>query len=110
MPTIAMSGETILLLTLGVMLCSLLCVFAALRNNGEILQKTALMLACQAYIMLTALMHLGTAPETIISQVMGFVTLALGIAPIIFKKSSFRGARYCIALGAMLAACTILLF
>ena len=107
---VIVSNQMLFVMVFGVVLCSLLCVVAALRNNGEVLQKTSLMLACQAYIMLTALMHLGTAPEIIISQVLGFVTLALGIAPIIFKKSSFRGARYCIALGALLAACTILLF
>ena len=107
---VSMTPEAALVLTFGIMFCSILCAFAALRNQGEVLEKTVLLLACQAYIILTALLHLATSPATIPSQVMGMVTVALGVAPIILKKNTFQGARYCVALGALLAAVTMLLF
>ena len=71
---VSMTPEIALVLTFGIMFCSILCVFAALRNHGEVLEKTAFLLACQAYIILTALLHLGTGPDSMPSQVMGMVT------------------------------------
>ena len=105
-----MSEEMILLLTFGIMFCSILCVFAALRNNGAVLENMVMMLLCQAFILLAAMMHLGTGPVTIVSRVMGMVTLAMGIAPTVIRKTSFQGARYCVAFGALMAAITMLLF
>ena len=53
------ADETVmLLLVVGVTLCSLLCVAAALRNGGEVLERPVLLLLCQFYLVLVAFMQL----------------------------------------------------
>lgn len=104
----AMGDSLSLLLIFGVVLCSLLCVFAALRNSGEVLQGMLPMLLCQFYLMVTAMIYLAAVADGFLPQVLGFVIFALGAAPSAMKKKSFQGARYCIALGATLAACAML--
>lgn len=106
---VSVSAGTILLLLVGVLLCSLLCVVAAFRNQGEILQKPAALFLCQIYLVLAALLQVASAGSDIISQVAGFLVLALGIASIFFRRNSFDASRYCIAFGAALAACALLL-
>lgn len=103
-----MGDSLSLLLVFGVVLCSLLCVFAALRNGGEVLQGMLPMLLCQFYLMVTAMLYLTAAADGFLSQVIGFMVFALGAAPSALKKKSFQGARYCIALGATLIACAML--
>lgn len=99
-----------LAMVLGIVLCSLLCVMAALRNGGVYLERQSVLLLCQVYLVLAALLQLYGAGNSIVGQVAGFLVLALGIAPIFFRKNNFRAARYCIALGATIAACAELLF
>lgn len=99
--------ETIMI-TLGIMLFSLVCVFAALRNGGDVMNNLPFMLLCQAYIMVTALFYLTMLADNVIMNTLGMVTFVLGAAPIVLKKTSFQGARYCIALGATLIACMML--
>lgn len=99
-----------LAMVLGIVLCSLLCVMAALRNGGVYLERQSILLLCQVYLVLAALLQLYGAGSRIVGQVAGFLVLALGIAPIFFRKNNFRAARYCIALGATIAACAELLF
>ena len=94
---------------MGIVLWSLLCVMAALRNNGKALEKQLLMLACQFFLVVAALFQCAVA-ETVIAQVMGFVIFGLAIASIFFRREIFQGSRYCIALGAVLAAVSMLLF
>lgn len=103
------SEKLLLLLVFGIILCSLLCIFAALRNGGEILQNTSLMLLCQAFLLLAAMIQLGITENTLFSRVVAMIVFALGVAPIVLKKKSFQGARYCIAGGAFLAACMLFL-
>lgn len=99
-----------IVLLLGVVLCSLLCVAAALLHEGETLQRSSVMLISQIYLVLTALLQLSVAGDSVVAQVAGFLVFALGIAPVFFRKNNFRAARYCIAVGAVVAACAILLF
>lgn len=99
-----------IVLLLGVVLCSLLCVAAALLHGGETLQRSSVMLISQIYLVLTALLQLSVAEDSIVAQVAGFLVFALGVAPVFFRKNNFRAARYCIAVGAVMAACAILLF
>jgi hypothetical protein len=98
-----------ILITGGIMLCSLLCVFASLRNRGEVLENTVPMLLCQFYIMVASLLYLAVLADGVMTRTLGMVALVLGAAPIVLKKSSFQGARYCIALGATLIACAMML-
>ena len=94
----------IILLALGVMMCSIVCVMLALLKNGSALEKTVYLVFCQLYILSVALIQINNAAGSIVGQVVGFMLLVLGIAPMILKKTSFQAARYCIALGALLAA------
>ena len=48
--------------------------------------------------MLAALLQLYGAGSRIVGQVAGFLVLALGIAPIFFRKNNFRAARFMDAL------------
>lgn len=105
---VMVSNQMLFVMVFGVVLCSLLCVFASLRNGGEVLQNTVPMLLCQFYLMVTALLYLTTAADGFLLQVTGFIIFTLGVAPAAMKKKSFQGARYCIALGATLAACAML--
>ncbi len=103
------ADETVmLLLVVGVTLCSLLCVAAALRNGGEVLERPVLLLLCQFYLVLVALMQLYAAGGAVMGQVAGFLIFGLAIGSIFFRKNNFRATRYCIALGATLAACVML--
>lgn len=106
---IPVNANIVLLLLVGVLLCSLLCVAAVFRNRGEILEKPVALFLCQIYLVLAALLQVASAGSNIISQVAGFLVLALGIASIFFRKSNFDAARYCIAFGAALAACALFL-
>ena len=99
-----------MLLMFGVMLCSLLCVFAALRNGGEVLESTPMMLLCQAFLLMAGMIQLAIGGSGFFSRVLAMVVFALGVAPIVIKKKSFQGARYCVAGGALLAALMLLLF
>ena len=99
-----------IVMLLGVMLCSLLCVMAALLHGGETLQRSSVMLISQVYLVLTALLQLSVAGDRIVAQVAGVLVFALGVAPGFFRKNNFRAARYCIAVGSVVAACAILLF
>ena len=99
--------ETVLI-TGGVVLCSLLCVFASLRNGGEILNDIVPLLLCQFYIMVAALFYLAVLADGFLPRTLGMIIFALGAAPLILRKNSFQGARYCIALGATLTACALL--
>ncbi len=104
----AATDGTWMLITGGVVLCSLLCVFAALRNGGDVLQNMIPMLLCQFYLMVAALLYLTFMADGFFARTLGFVIFVLGAAPAALKKTSFQGARYCIALGATLAACAML--
>lgn len=106
---VPVGANIVLLLLVGILLCSLLCVVAAFRNRGEVLQQPVVMILCQFYLILAAFLQLFSAGSVIISQVAGFLVLALGIASIFFRKNNFDAARYCIAIGAALAACALLL-
>ncbi len=100
--------STMLLIAGGVMLCSLLCVFASLRNGGKMIQKPIPMLLCQFYLMMTALLQLTFLADGFITRVLGLLIFALGAVPAALKKNSFQGARYCIAFGAVLTAFAML--
>lgn len=97
-------------LLLGVLLCSLLCVAAGFYHGGEVLYRPVIMTVCQIYLVLVALLQVSGAGGAIISQVAGFVTAGFGVAPAFFRKNNFNAARYCIAVGGAVAACAILLF
>ncbi|MBQ2777147.1 MAG: hypothetical protein IJF50_06560 [Peptococcaceae bacterium] len=99
--------ETILIAG-GIVLCSLLCVFASLRNGGEILNNMIPMLLCQFYIMVAALLYLTVLADGFLPRTLGMIIFVLGAAPAALKKASFQGARYCIALGATLLACAMM--
>ena len=47
-----------LAMVLGIVLCSLLCVMAALRNGGVYLERQSILLLCQVYLVLAALLQL----------------------------------------------------
>lgn len=51
----------LLLLELGILLCSLLCVAVAFRNGGELLQRQSIMLLCQLYLVLAGLLQVYSA-------------------------------------------------
>ena len=95
------------ILAIGIMFCSLICVVGALRNEGKMFEKIYVMLFCQFYILSIAMIQLTTAMGSVVQQVIGFVLLALGVAPIVVKKASFQAARYCIVLGGLLAVVAI---
>ena len=97
-----------ILITGGIVMSSLLCVFASLRNGGEVLENTIPMLLCQFYIMVASLLDLAVLADGVMTRTLGMVILVLGAAPAVLKKSSFQGARYCIALGATLTACAMM--
>lgn len=99
-----------ILMIVGIVLCSLLFVIAALLHGGEVMERRGAMLSGQTYLVLTAMMQLSLAEDRLLAQVAGFLVFALGIASIILRKNNFRAARYCIALGATVAACGVLLF
>jgi hypothetical protein len=67
------------------------------------------MLLCQFYIMVASLLYLAVLADGVMTRTLGMVALVLGAAPVVLKKSSFQGARYCIALGATLIACAMML-
>ena len=99
-----------IVMLLGVMLCSLLCVMAALLHGGETLQRSSVMLISQVYLVLTALLQLFVAGVRFVPHVAVFLVFALGVAPVFFHKNNLHSARYCIAVGSVVAACAILLF
>ncbi len=99
----------VFIITLGIVLWSLLCVMAALRNGGKSLEKPLLILSCQFFLVMAGLFQVAIA-ETMISRLMGIVVFAISIFSIILRRENFQHARYCIAIGAALAACSILLF
>lgn len=92
------------LLAVGIMLCSVVCVMLALLKNGAALEKNIYLVFCQLYILSIALVQMNNAGRSVVAQVLGFVLFALGVAPMLLKKNSFQGARYCVAFGALLAA------
>ena len=98
----------LLLLELGILLCSLLCVAVAFRNGGELLQRQSIMLLCQLYLVLAGLLQVYSAGGRVLAQTAGFVLMGIGIAPIFFRKINFDAARYCIGFGATLAAVVVL--
>ena len=59
--------------------------------------------------MVASLLYLAVLADGVMTRTVGMVALVLGAAPIVLKKSSFQGARYCIALGATLNACAMML-
>jgi len=99
-----------MLLLVGILLCSLLCLAVAFYNGGELLERQWVLLLCELYLVLAALVQLKSAGAAMIPQIMGFLVLALGILPVFFRKTNFDMARYSVALGATLAACALLLF
>ncbi len=98
----------LILLLVVIVVYSLLCVEAALLWEGEMLKHSGMMLTCQLYLVMTAFLQLSIT-GTVASQVVGFLMFALGIASLFFRKNNFRAARYCIAAGATVAACGVLL-
>ena len=46
-----------LAMVLGIVLCSLLCVMVALRNGGVYLERQSILLLCQVYLVLAALLQ-----------------------------------------------------
>lgn len=107
--SVYMDGWELLLLELGILLCSLLCVAAAFRNGGEVLQRQPIMLLCQLYLVLVGMLQVSSAGGSVVAQTAGFVVMGIGIAPIFFHKVNFNAARYCIGFGATLAAVVVLL-
>jgi len=99
----------VFLVTLGIVLWSLLCVMAALRNGGKSLEKTLLMFACQFFLVMASFFQIAIA-ETIISRLMGVAVFAAAIISIFMRRDNFQLSRYCIAVGAVLATCAVLLF
>ena len=92
------------IVAIGIMICSLLCILGALRENGKMFENTYIMLFCQFYLLSIAMIQLTNATGSVVHQVIGFVLLALGVVPIVLKKASFQGARYCLALGGVVTA------
>lgn len=99
----------IFLITLGIVLWSLLCVMAALRNGGKSLEKPLMILACQFFLVMAALFQVAIA-ESMISRLMGVVVFTAAIISIFLRRDNFQLSRYCIAIGAVLATCAVLLF
>ena len=91
----------VFLVTLGIVLWSLLCVMAALRNGGKSLEKALLMFACQFFLVMASFFQIAIA-ETIISRLMGVAIFAAAIISIFMRRDNFQLARYCIAAGAVL--------
>ena len=94
---------------LGIVLWSLLCAMAAMRNGGKILEKFAMMLVCQFYLVMVGLFIIA-ATGTILSRMIGMAIFALAIVSTIIRRENFLYARYCILIGALLATCTLMLF
>lgn len=106
---VGVNEPVLLLLLAGILLCSLLCVAAAFRNGGAVLQRQPIMLLCQIYLVLVGLLQVYSAGGSIVSQTAGFVVMGIGIAPTFFYRAYFDAARYCIGFGATIAAAVILL-
>lgn len=99
----------VFLITLGIVLWSLLCVLAALRNGGKALEKSLMMFACQFFLVMAAFFQFAVA-ENMISRMMGIVVFAIAVFSIFLRRENFQASRYCIAIGAVLATCAVLLF
>lgn len=104
-----LSPSTVLLLLATVLICSLLCLMAAMRKGGEALKRPLPLLLCQIYIALCGFYCLGAAAGSLVRMVEGVLLLVLGFLPIFFCQRNFRIARCCIGMGAVLAAIAMLL-
>lgn len=107
--TILQDEALVFLITAGIVLWSLMCVMAALRNGGKSLEKPLLILSCQFFLVMAGLFQVAIA-ETMFSRLLGVVVFAIAIFSIFLRRENFQHARYCIAFGAVLAACAVLLF
>ena len=94
---------------IGIVLWSLLCVMAAMRNDGKVLKNLAMMLACQFFLVMVGLFII-TVTETILFRMIGMAIFAIAIISTIMRRENFQNARYCIVIGALLATFTLLLF
>lgn len=98
----------VFIITLGIVLWSLLCVMAALRDGGKSLEKPLLLLACQFFLVMAAFFQIAVA-ENILSRLLGVAVFAIAVISIFLRRENFQDARYCIAGGAVLAVCAVLL-
>ena len=92
----------------GIVIWSLLSVVAAMRNNGDMLKNFAMMLACQFYLIMAGLV-IFAATGGILPRMVGMAIVVVAIISSIMRKNNFLYARYCIVIGALLAAFALLL-
>lgn len=109
METMLQDESVLFWIKTGIVLWSLLCVMAAMRNNGDALNNIVMLLACQFFLAIVGLFIL-TIAQTVLFRMIGMAICAIAIIATIMRRDNFRNTRYCIVAGALLATGSLLLF
>ncbi len=107
--TMLQDESVVFLVKTGIVLWSLLCVAAAMRNDGNILNNIIVISACQFFLVMVGLFII-TIAQTVLIRIIGMAIGITAILSAIMRRDNFQKTRYCIVTGALLATFSLLLF